>query len=282
MSISTNAHQMLGSGLLIGLIAIWWSLATAIRYSIQSSLKNHQELSQNKTPFYESIIKLISSLIVLLISALSDFYSLYYATLWFGIILSSIVEIMIYFNISLPDKIDIFFKYCLTFTLMGFNLLYIYPEEDPSLYSTSSFKIHYCLFGKALACSAFGVAFFGLAELFNQSEILFSYGRVFCFMLNSSFRIQIGICLYKQQWLSQNYQEPAILLFDLAIFCLNSLLICVFLIIELAAVKKGYTMCSGFSKIVNRIFMQNSNRNQPKKNSSFTEQHVEGREEEEN
>ena len=153
-------------------------------------------------------------------------------TMYSAFVLGSIVEILKHYRFDIPAKLD----YCTGILAFGVEA-YLFAFH---LHGKDALEVHiHILLVYAIA----GCAFFCCLEWYNENQILFTYGRILCTLLQGTWFFQIGFVLYPPtdapEWKWDANKHDDIMKITMA-FCWHIMIIMVGLLIQLAIVKRIY------------------------------------------
>lgn len=153
-------------------------------------------------------------------------------TMYSAFVLGSIVEILKHYRFDIPAKLD----FCTGILAFGVEA-YLFAFH---LHGKDALEVHIHVL---LVYAIVGCAFFCCLEWYNPNEILFTYGRILCTLLQGTWFFQIGFVLYPPtdapEWKWDPTSHHDIMIITMA-FCWHIMLIMVGLLIQMSIVKRIY------------------------------------------
>lgn len=157
-------------------------------------------------------------------------------TMYSAFILGSIVEILIHHGVNLPRKIEHALG-VLAFAIEGFLFAFhLHGKEPIEVY------VHVLL-----VYAIYGCAIFAALEMYNEKQVLFTYGRIVFTMLQGTWFYQVGFMLYPPtdnpafKW---DLSDHSLIMVITVCYCWHLLLIVIGLLIQLGLVRHLYFRAS--------------------------------------
>ena len=158
-----------------------------------------------------------------------------HVTMYATFLLGSIVEILLHYKWDLPRRLDIVCG-IMAFGIEGFLFAF-------HLHSRHALDIHV---HTLLVYAIMGCAVFAALEFYDQTQILYTYGRILCTILQGTWFYEVGFILYPPwtspafQWDHDDHNQMMIVTMS---FCWHVILIFVGLLIQLGIIKCIYKRC---------------------------------------
>jgi hypothetical protein len=156
--------------------------------------------------------------------------NLQHMTMYSGFALGSVVEIMLHYNADIPKKLDFAFGF-LAFLVEGFLFAaHLHGKAALEIY------LHVLLVYAVFAC-----AIFSLLEIYRPHQIIFTYGRILCVILQGTWFYQVGFMLYPPtsnpsfHW---DLEDHSLIMVTSAIFCWHIFLIAFGLLLQHYFIKR--------------------------------------------
>ena len=256
-----NFRSHFYGGLFLGIYGLWLSFLCASRFVIILSCKKNKSIEKQLPKRYklylgESFMKLGFYLIMVALERPplkfwnSETETIVHVTSLAGFGLASFVEILVLFGHELPKKLDMFLMNCLSFGILAFMLV-----SHANLNGMLETFLHNLFVYALLAC-----IFFSFLEIFNPEEILFTYGKVAAILLQGLSFNKIAYVIYgenRDEWDPKNHETMMRLT---ANFCWHIFGIIIFLIVQLACIKKLYHSFSLVERFINWLMVDHESK----------------------
>lgn len=161
-----------------------------------------------------------------------DFKNGQHITMYSAFLLGAIVEIIIHYRFDVPKRLEYIFG-AVAFALEGFlfaNHLHSREPLDVHIHSLLLYAIEGCVI-------------FTCLEFIKPTEIMFTYGRIMCTILQGTWFYQIGFVLYpptkSPSWHWDLNDHNQIMIITMS-FCWHIMLIMTGLLIQLWLIKRVY------------------------------------------
>ena len=248
-------------GLFLGIYGLWLSFLCASRFVIILSLKKNNPIEKKLPKRYklylgESFMKLGFYLIMVALERPplkfwnSETETIVHVTSLTGFGLASFVEILVLFGHELPKKLDMFLMNFLSFGVLAFMLV-----SHAHLNGMLETFLHNLFVYALIAC-----IFFSFLEMLNPEEILFTYGKIAAILLQGLSFNKIAYVIYgenRDKWDPKNHETMMLLT---ANFCWHIFGIIIFLIVQLACIKKLYHSFSLVERFINWLMVDHENK----------------------
>lgn len=155
-----------------------------------------------------------------------------HSTMYTAFIIGSIVEIMLYHRFDLPARIE-YILGAIGFLVEGFLFANHLHGKDPLDIQVHTFLLN----------AIYGCVIFSLLETWKPNEVILTYGRITCTILQGTWFFQVGFVLYPPtkdpswQWDKNNHSQMMIIT---ASFIWHLFFIIIGLIIEICFIKYLY------------------------------------------
>ena len=162
-----------------------------------------------------------------------NFRNAHHSTIYLAFILGYIVEILIYYGFDLPKRLE----YALSALAFGVEA-FVFANH---LHGREPLDVH---LHTLLVYSVEGCIIFTCLEFIKPTEILFTYGRILCIILQGTWFCQIGFVMYPPtkspawQW---DFNDHMQIMTITMVFCWHIILIVVFLLLQLWFIKRVYS-----------------------------------------
>jgi hypothetical protein len=161
-----------------------------------------------------------------------EYVNAQHITMYSAFILGAVVEIMRYHRVDLPKKLEHVLG-ALAFGVEGFLFAF-------HLHSRHPLDIHVHVL---LVYAIYGCVLFTILEIYDETQILFTYGRILCTILQGTWFFEVGFILYPPtthpafQWNPEDHNQ---IMTVTTTFCWHVMFIIIGLLVELAIIRRMY------------------------------------------
>jgi hypothetical protein len=161
-----------------------------------------------------------------------EYVNAQHITMYSAFIFGAVIEIMRYHRVDLPKKLEHVMG-VLAFAVEGFLFAF-------HLHSRHPLDIHLHVL---LVYAIYGCAFFTILEIYDETQILFTYGRILCTILQGTWFFEVGFILYPPtthpafKWDPEDHNQVMTVT---TTFCWHIMLIMFGLLVELIIIKRIY------------------------------------------